>query len=361
MGLTGATSVTLGALLPSIVTELRLDDVQAGLLAASPGLGYMLAVLAAGALSDRLGAKRIWVSGAAAAIVALLGLAAAPIFGWLLPAALVLGFVPGLFDGSVNPLLSQLALGRSGSVFNRVHASFGVGATLTPFLISLALRCQVAWRLQFAVLSLPALLLAIGIAALSLPPTLHAGQWSPRLSVLAARPVVLAALAALCYGGIEATLISWTALYLTRAREVLPATASLAVALLGATLMVGRFATGLVAERLGYQRLIVWGGLGAALGLAVMVLAPGQVLPWIGLACAGLALATIFATLLADVTSQAAGMAGVVTGLVCASSGVGKLLLPWLVGQTAQVAGISAGLGLTVGFALLLALAYSRR
>ena len=357
----GTNSTMTGALLPVIVRTLDLDAAQAGLLASGPGVGYIVAVALAGLLSDSLGCRTIWLAGVGMGLLALFALALAPSFLWLLPAIAALGLVGGFFDGGINPLMSALTEGRAGGVLNRVHAFFGVGATTGPLLVSIGVRMGLPWRWHYVLLA--AYLLLVG-ALVTRNPLIPASRppavaGTSLISALRRRPVLLGALAMLLYGGVEACLFSWTALYFVQTRGFTPSVGSLAVSLFGAALLTGRFASSAVVERLGYGRLVIGGALLGSAGVGLMIWSPGRLLPWVGIALAGLAWSGIFATIVADVAAQAPGRAGAVAGLVCASSGVGKIILPWWVGQVAQRSSITTGLSLAVVGSILLGVSYA--
>jgi fucose permease len=361
MATLGTYATMTGALLPVIVDTLALDSAQAGLLVSSPGVGYIAAVALAGLLADALGYKTMWLAGVVMGLVGLVGIALAPTFGWLLAAIATLGLAGGFFDGGINPLLSALTAGRAGGVLNRVHAFFGVGATTGPLLVSLGVRWGLPWRWHYAILAV--YLVVVGVIVLRHPARAESGSGSAGHATLGRalrqRPVLLGSAAMLLYGGVEACLFSWTALYLVQARGAAPALASLAVSAFGGALLAGRFASSAVVERLGYRRLVVGGALAGAVGVGLLVWSPGLVLSWLGLSLAGLAWAGILPTIVADVTAQAHGRPGAVTGLVCASSGLGKITLPWLVGQVAQGHDVAAGLSWVVSFSMLMGVAYA--
>ncbi|MCD6521017.1 MAG: MFS transporter [Anaerolineae bacterium] len=359
MVLLGALSVMVGALLPAIIQSLALNDAQAGLLVSSPAVGYVLAAALAGIMGDALGFRRVWLIGVGMGLLAILGIALAPSFAWLLPAVGATGLVAGLCDGSINPLIALLAQGRSGGVLNRVHLFFGIGATVTPFLIGLGLRLGLPWRAHYFLLSCYLLLVGASIRRArfpqreKLPPT----SLPPRWQLIKTIPFAL--LAIFIYGGVEASIFSWTATYLERRALASLATSSLGVSLFGIAMMVGRLLCSFAAERIGYKRLIIGGALGGAAALSMLLLAPGPFLPWVGLGLAGLALAGIFATIMADVTQRVSQRAGTVAGATCSSSGLGKILLPWLVGQVAQATNLEAALWLVVFGAVAIAAAYA--
>jgi fucose permease len=359
VALTGISSIMIGSLLPSIVTDLHLTNIQTGILTGSPGFGYLAGVLLAGFLGDRVGYQLFWRLGAFAGFLALVGVALAPSFGLMLIGTSAIGLVPGFFDGSINPLLVILANDRPASTLNRVHSFFGIGVTIGPLLVGLALYSGLHWRWHFCLAATLAIVVLIAVLRLS-----FRKQPIPRpaLSTLfRSRPLAYAIIAAAMYGGLEVIMLSWTVLYLNRVRLVSPATASLAVSLFGFTLMVGRFAASSIAEQIGYKRLVVGGGLAAALGLVLMLFLPGQILPWLGIGVTGLAMSGIFLTITAEVNSESPGLGGTVTAIVSAASGLGKMLLPLAIGQLTQSINLSSGLLLGVVCGLVLAIAYAQR
>lgn len=357
----GATLVITGALLPSIVLDLALTPAQAGLLASSPAVGYVIAAALAGALGDRFGFKRVWLAGVGAGMVALIWIALTPSFAWLLPAVSAMGLVIGFIDGSVNPLVAILSSERSGSTLNRVHLFFGLGATVTPLLISLGLDAGLPWRWHYGLLALYVLAVGVTIQRATYPKwTRAANEQGVFVKRLAQRAFALPLIAVLVYGGVEASLLSWIPLYLERERAIPLTAASLGVSVFSGALLLGRAVCSGVAERIGYRRLIVGSAVLGAMGIGLMLLLPGQMMPWGAIALAGFALAGVFATAIADVTQRAPEYAGALAGLACSANGLGKIILPWAVGQVAQGASLSAGLWIVVGAAMVMALLYSR-
>jgi fucose permease len=172
--------------------------------------------------------------------------------------------------------------------------------------------------------------------------------------------VILAALTIMIYGGVEASILSWLALYLERMRNLTVEAASFSVSFFSATILAGRFLCSRVVERIGYRRLIVGGSSLGGVGLALMLVLPGKVLPWLGLILTGLALSGLWATIMADVTRRVPQQMGAAAGVLCSASGLGKMMLPWLVGQVAEAATLSVGMGLVALCSLATGLIYSR-
>ena len=361
MILMGATVSMVGALLPAIVADLGLSDSQAGVLVASPSVGYVITALLAGALGDALGFRRIWIVGVLLGMVALLAIAFSPSFAWMLPAMVAMGLVSGAFDGAINPLIAGLYGERSGGILNSVHLFFGMGATITPFLVSLGLRYGLGWRWHFGLLSLYVLLVGVVIlrTRFPAPPQRPAGGNSVRLrEVLRRRLVLLSLLVIFLYVGGEASVFAWSALFLERLRSVPVSAASLSVSLFGGTIMIGRLIWGQLAERVGYKRLIVGSSFVSTLGIALLLWGPGTLAPWLGVGLTGLAYSGIFATIMAQVTANSSGYEGTVAGLICSSGGLGQILFPWAVGMLSEAAGLPIAMLLVLGISALMGLFY---
>ncbi|MHB1296833.1 MAG: MFS transporter [Anaerolineae bacterium] len=360
MILMGVIAATTGSLLPSIVADLGLSSAQAGLLVSMPSFGYVLASVLAGLAGDALGFRWVWLVGLGLALLGSLGVALAGSFQVVLPGMLALGLVGGLLDSSINPVLAGRARERAGGTLNSVHLFFGLGATLMPLLVGVGLRYGAPWRWHLAVPGLLALVVALVVAWAAFPARGSQAQAQQVRWGAVWRPLPWAVVSAMLYGGAEVGLLSWLALYLVREAGVSVGPASFAVSLFALMMMLGRGLCGRYAERIGYRRLIQAGGVAAALGVAAMLLLPGVVLPWFGVALAGLALSGIFPTLLADVPARLPGREGAVVGVLCSSSGVGKIAIPWLVGLIAEGAGLTSGMWLLAVVGLLLAVAYGR-
>ncbi|NLG51982.1 MAG: MFS transporter [Chloroflexi bacterium] len=367
MALVGAVTVLTGSLLPVIVNDLTLRPAQAGLLVSASAIGYILAATLAGALGDSWGYHRVWLAGIATGFLALIGVSLAPSFGWLLPAIAALGLVGGFCDASLGALLGRMFQGRSGSALNQVFLFVGVGATITPFAIGLALQQGVPWRWQYAAVAVLALITGLLVSTVRVEHSGNAsprGQRSPSVRKLLASPVILASvLTMLLYTGAEGSIFSWVAYYLTVARDLAAAIASMGVAVFWVGIVAGRIVCGRLIERIGYRPIIVGGGMAGALGIALLLLLPGQLLPWAGILLAGLAFGGIYPTILATAMQPQATPrehAGAVTGIICTGGGIGKIAMPWLVGETIEGVSLPLGIGLVIGMSLLMAIVYLR-
>jgi predicted MFS family arabinose efflux permease len=158
MGLPSLATFAVGALGPSIVSELELSRTQLGLIGSVVSLTAVGGSLLLGRLVDGFGARAVTFGLVAGSAVSLLVLAAAPVY----PVLLAMGVVAGLAQACANPvtnsLISQFApLGRRGIVMGVKQsgvqvAQFFVGFTLPPISVAMGWRTSVAVTLVLVIL-----------------------------------------------------------------------------------------------------------------------------------------------------------------------------------------------------------------
>jgi fucose permease len=242
---------------------------------------------------------------------------------------------------------------------NWMHASYGLGATLGPLLVTALLSAGRSWRQAYGVMAL--LLAALGgVLALA------RRGWRPPASASASDPASPPARPASVAGaltftavetGIESGAGIWGFLFLTAGRGLTPAGAGVAVAAYWAMMCAGRVVLGPVAERLGPPRLLAAAVAGVPLGAALMALpmpGPGSsALAVAGLMLLGLAAAPVFPlfTLATGTTrmvslqvaASAVGGAALPAGLGLLIAAVGPLILaPSLLALGLAMAGLYA-------------------
>jgi fucose permease len=317
----------------------------------------VLASILAGRLLDRIGAGRLLAAGTAlsTASIAVTGLARSL---WMLVAAgLLVGFGSGGLDAALNAHAARRFGARD---ITWMHASYGLGATVGPLVITSVLAGGTSWRWSYA---------AIGLvqAALTVVFTLTRRRWSappapapatdgapaqPKGSATVVSPwrqlraVLLGVLVFAVNTGIESGLGLWGYVFLTSGRGVPPAVAGVTVSGYWATMCVGRLVLGPVAQRVGTARVLAGAITGVVLGVVVLALpvpaaAPGGAagiglpggLAIGGMAVIGLATAPVF-PLLTLTTADRVGAAGTGTavGAQVAASSVGGAGLPIVMG-----------------------------
>ena len=324
---------TLGLLWPSMRLSLGQPVGALGILLV-PGIA---ASVVSSAVTGRLRVPAgPLVAGATLLIaLALAAEALAPSMWVMIVGTVLFGIGFGALDTALNAHASRHFGARD---INWMHASYGLGATLGPLLVTALLSAGRSWRQTYGVMALVLAVLG-GVLALA------RRRWDVPASAPDPRPVSppvppASALGALTFTAVETGIESgagiWGYLFLTAGRGLPPAAAGVAVAAYWAMMCAGRVVLGPVAERLGPARVLAAAVAGVPLGAALMALpipGPGSgALAVAGLMFLGLAAAPIFP--LFTLTTGTTRM----VSLQVAASAVGGAAIP-------------AGLGLLLGAA----------
>ena len=281
----------------------------------------------------------------------------------------------GVGFGALDTALNAHAARHFGARdINWMHASYGLGATLGPLLVTALLSAGRSWRQVYGLMGLVLAVLAVVHALARRRWQVPASAPAPRpagtpalppaasgvapLAPSARRPA--GALGALSFTAVETGIESgagiWGYLFLTSGRGLPPAAAGVAVAAYWAMMCVGRVVLGPVAERLGPARVLAAAVVGVPLGAGLMAVPGPGALAVAGLMFLGLAAAPVFPlfTLTAGTTRM--------VSLQVAASAVGGAALPAGLGPLVGAAGplILAPALLALGLAMVALYAHGR-
>lgn len=360
----------LGVAWPSIraTFSIPLDSLGALLFAATTG--YLTSSFFSGKIMARLGVGGLLAVSCALTGGGLIGYTLAPAWWVIVALGVVAGLGAGAIDAGIN---TYIASEHSEGLMQWLHASFGVGITLGPVIMTAGLNAFGKWRVGYEIVGAAQLALALCFA-------LTAGMWKREVpanepqqeegtrrildyqtslrSTLRRPRTWLSLLLFFIYTGCELVLGYWAYTLLTESRGVAPAAAGLVTGSYWATFTLGRVLAGLYTKRIGLHALVL-GSLGLALAGAVLVsLNLGQGATLAGVAIIGFAIAPIFPGLVSG-TSDRVGPrhAANTIGMQISGAGLGGATIPSLAGVIARYTTIEAiPIFLACLFALLITL-----
>lgn len=331
--------------IPAVKSQVGADSGALGLALLGVSAGAVVSMLLAERLCRRLGSHRVTIGGGA---LLSLTVALPPQTHSVLALGLVLllfGAAYGVLDVGMNSCAVDLVAALRRPVMPGFHAAYSFGGLLGSGLGGL-LAAQLSAAVHLALL-VPAGLLTTAVAGRVLlthpvapaapPPPVSSP--APTGGVL--RLVVVFGLVALCTAYGEGALADWSALHFTQDLHAGPGLAAAAYAPFALAMSLGRLRGTFLLERFGDTRVVVAGGLLAAVGVLVSAFSP---VPWLvltGLAAAGLGLANIFPVAMAR-AGALAGPTGVAVG--SALGYLGMLLGPPAIGFLAEEFGLPAAL-----------------
>jgi fucose permease len=336
----------LGVAWPSIRTSFSIPLDAIGLLLTASVAGYMTSSFLSGPVVTRMGIGRILAASCALTGTGLIGYTLVPEW-WMM---VLLGIVAGLGAGAIDAGLNTYVAAHFGEgLMQWLHASYGIGVTLGPIIMTIALTTLNSWRVGYRLVGGFQLALAIGFGlTLSLwnrtetsagdeEPKRLTDYRTPMGETLRQRRVWLSMLLFLLYVGAEASLGIWTYSLLVESRGVDPTVAGLWAGSYWATFTVGRVLAGLYAKRLGVHALVLGSLAGALLGAALLIWNPSKLTNVVAVAAIGFAIAPIFPALTSG-TSQRVGarFAANTIGMQMTMTGLGMAVIPSLLGVLAR-------------------------
>lgn len=330
--------VLLGALGPTVASDLGLSPAQKGLLVAVPVLGGALVRLPAGRAADRYGARRVGLLGLGSTLLPLgWGALGARTYLELLAVGLLLG-VAGASFAVALPLASRWYPPRFQGVALGI-AGAGNSGTIIAALMAPRLAERLGWHGVFAAATLPVAAAWVVLALLAREPPRAEGPLT-RPTDLISEPDArrIAGLYAVTFGGFVG-LASYLPVFLVDHFGVSAVAAGTYAAVCAGAGSLLRPFGGLLADRLGGTR-VLGRVLAAVAGLSVVVaggpglaLTVGALVALLGVL--GVGNGAIFQL----VPQRFPDEVGAVTGFVGAAGALGGFVLPFGLGLLEQATG----------------------
>lgn len=304
----------IGAGWPVMHQDLGVPVAFAGIVTMIIAGGTIVSSLASERLTRRLSVGLVTAISVGMTAGALLGFSFSSAFWMLCVWAVPYGLGAGAVDAALN---NYVALHYAARHMNWLHSFWGVGASISPFIMSYALFSNLGWPSAYLIVGLIQVVLTF-VLLTSLPlwnrvnpitqpdevphddeaqPEQASGHRPhvPLAKALRIPGVGLILTAFFAYCALESTSILWASTYLVTDRGVTPDTAAAFASLFLLGITAGRFLAGFFADRLGDRQLIRGGFLMVGLG-AVLIALPLEtdLLALGGLVIAGLGSAPIY-------------------------------------------------------------------
>lgn len=263
------------------------------------GCTVLSSMFSAGIL-NKLGTAKVTAFSTAMTAAALLGFSFAPSFWVMIPLAVVLGFGAGAIDSGLN---NYVALHFKASHMNFLHCFYGVGVSLSPYLMSQALS-SVGWRggyrYAFYVQTAITILLIISIPlwkkSISSEQSEDEGA-TKNLSLLqmAKMPEIRQVwIIMLATNAIEYACGVWGSTYLVEAKGFAVEHGALSLTVYYVGMSIGRFVSGLLSDKIGTWKRIGIGSVILAPAIVLMLLPLPGAVTVIGLFLVGLGNGSIY-------------------------------------------------------------------
>jgi fucose permease len=342
--------------------QLGADLSYAGIVTMIIAAGTIVASLLSDRVTRRMGAGLTTAIGVLAAACAMLGFSASTSFWMLCLWAVPYGLAAGTIDAALN---NYVALHFSSRYMSWLHSFWGVGAVISPYIMSYSLMNGLGWENGYFSVSMIQVCIAIALFA-SLPLWKRhkggvpaAGERGPVLSlpqILRIKGVKLILPAFFAYCAVEATTMLWASSYLVIGRGIAEELAAQYGALFFWGIMSGRFLGGFIADKAG-DRNMIRGSVALMLTGIVMILMPfeADIVSLAGLVVLGLGCATVYPSIIHSTPANfGAENSRAIIGVQMAGAYTGSTLMPPLLGLISRLTGIGFYPVFVLAFAILL-------
>ncbi len=340
-----------GALLKPIQDTFLVSKSVLGLTAPVIMLGFMVSVLTIGMIMGRINIRKFLLIGAGLSFISLILLGSSPFFFLLLGFFCVSGISGGLTTALGPPILSHMYSKRRGWIFNRYEMVWATGAASGPLIVNLILVIFGSWRLAYFFLSLGFIFIFLLLWKIRLTPSIKREKILSLkdLKSLGKHPAVFGmALGTVVSGGIEGSLFTWLAYYMTTTQSFPEGIANLIFSGYMMAYIPGRLIYGRLSEKRGYTNLIFFNSVIIVflLFLAFVVTSGAAMIACI--LAIGFLISGNFPTLLAIGTNARPEHSGPINGIARSSAALGIALFSALIGVIADLSSLQSAMQLLI-------------
>jgi len=283
-----------GASWPSIYTEFHLPISLGGLVTSICCGATLFSSLLSSYLIKRLGTNKLTACCTLLTALSLFGYSFSSNIIYILLLAIPLGLGAGSIDTALN---NYVALHYSASQMSFLHCFYGVGVTISPFVLTLVFRNGMTWRTGYRIMALVQLSLAVILfATLPVWKKVHGGKMAEEegfetLSLKQAasiKGVKVMWMLFVCSCTIEVSVGNWSSTYLVEHKGVSHELAAASVTFYFLGMTAGRFLSGILAKKLHSWQIVKIGLFLLGAALVLLVLSPDSMITIASLMLIGL-------------------------------------------------------------------------
>ena len=335
----------LGAGWPVMHTELGVSVSFMGIISMVISGGTIISSLLSDKLTHKFGTRAVTVASVFLTVAALFGFSFSGSFSMLIIFAVPYGLGAGAIDAALN---NYVALHYKAKHMSWLHCFWGVGAIISPFIMSFALK-NLNWNSGYRIVGFIqlaiALLLLVTLPVWKINKTESTAD-TKRVGLTAALkikgvPSLLIGFFAYCAA--EATAMYWASTYFTEVKGISGDRAASFAALFYIGITLGRFASGFITERLGDRRMILLGtGILACGIMTLLIPVQSYVTAFAAFLVIGFGCAPIYPCIIHSTPANfGAENSGAIIGIQMASAYVGSTFIPPLFGLLGNAVGFS--------------------
>lgn len=349
--ITGLSMSSWAPLVPFAKARVGVDDATLGLLLLCLGLGSIVTMPLTGIVTSRLGCRLVIAVATLLLAVVIPVLAFASTVALLAVAIAAFGAGVGALSVAINVQAVMVENDSGRHMMSGFHGLFSVGGMIGAGSVSLLIGSGLTpFTVTLILSAVLAALLALAWSGL-LPYGNHDSEETP-LFVLPRGIVIFLGLLCFLVFLAEGAMLDWSAVFLVSVHGLDPAQAGFGYSTFALAMTVGRLSGDWLVKTLGGTRIIIVGGLLAAVGLGVAIMAPTPWLAFGGFLLIGLGISNLVPIFFTAAGRQTVMPPSFAIASITAIGYAGILLGPAGIGFVAEHASLELSFGL-IAFGLL--------
>ncbi len=336
----------LGVGWPSIRTGFDIPLDAIGLFLIASVSGYIFSSFISGFLLSHFGVGKILTASCFLTGLALIGYTLVPVWWMMVLLAIFSGLGAGAIDAGLNTYVAAYFGER---LMQWLHASWGIGITISPLIMTVGLTSFKTWHFGYQVVGGFQIFLAF-IFLITLPiwnrnhsssiieEQKYLTDYKTSYGETLKQPQVwLSLLLFFLYVGGEIGLGTWVYTLLTESRGVDTLLAGFFAGSYWFTFTIGRILAGLITLKSGNNKLVMGGVIGALVGTGLLIWNPSELANVMAVAIIGFSIAPIFPAMMSGTKTRVGDhFASNTIGMQMAATGFGGAIISGLMGVLAR-------------------------
>ncbi|MBB6217122.1 fucose permease [Anaerosolibacter carboniphilus] len=339
-----------GVLIPSIKEAFMVSYTSIATMMLVTTFGYILATFTGGMMTDKIGQKKVILTGFGFILIAILGISTAGIYYLFVFSMLLLGYGIGLLTIGASTLAPIIFIKNQGIMMNLMHFFYGVGATIGPRFAGGLLDAGFTWQsiYRYSLIPVGGVLVYFLLCKF---PKIEEGEKEEKVSlleILKNRRVILFSLIFGFYVASEVGLANWFATYLQYAKGMSELESASYLSLFFMIFTVGRLVGGFIAERVGYMRSIFLFVFSALCCITIGLFGGSNLT--IVISIGGFFFSIIYPTVMVVLIKSFKKGLNSILGVVMTASSVINMTANWLIGRVNDMFNETVGFSMIIFF-----------
>ena len=337
----GVSMITLGSVLPSLVTKLGLSGLQTTSLVTFLPLGMLIGSLIFGPIVDRFGHKALLVPSCIIVLSGLEGLIFFESIPLLQLSIVGIGLGGGILNGETNALVSDIS-GESekGSRLSFLGMFYGLGALGIPSLLGvLSEHYSFETILQgIGIIMLAGILFCIPVR-FPAPKQAQGFPVKEGLGLLKESSLLLLSSILFFQSGIEGVCNNWSTSYFGQATDIPANQALIALTCMVVGLTAARMLQIVIFKKIKPATVLHYSLILTAIGFGLLTASPGFIRAATGMVLVGMGLSSTYPVILSILGTRYPALSGTAFSIALAIALVGQAAMNGLMGMVSVYAG----------------------